>query len=83
MNITERENALKEIRKYATTGGCRNTTIVNLHRLLLLDCNEYKQTPEYGFMHEVDNKVPDLFLRSQYRKELEKKEGINIPNEFL
>lgn len=39
------------------------------HRRLIRD-QEYRKTPEYRFMSELDNPCPDLYLRSMYRKEV-------------
>lgn len=63
---------------YKVATGEKDFTSVALreHRKLL-QVPEYKETIEYGFMHEIDNPCPDLLQRIRYRRLLLKKKDEN------
>lgn len=56
------------IARYAISNEGRDKAIL-AHRALL-SIHGYKDSIYYGFMHEVDNAVPDYALRAHYRARL-------------
>jgi uncharacterized membrane protein YgcG len=56
--------------------------LVQEHRRLLTvpKAKEYKTTPHYGYMHEVDNVSPDYSLKRAFREKILNTQPVNNSN---